>query len=164
MRERHLRRHCRALLRELNVPAPFGPRELCRRLSEHRGREIRLMPFPIEAPGPFGLWLSTDTADLVIYQSQTTRSHQEHIILHELGHIIAGHEGEAVEQAPGPELRGLPRSAYDNRQEREAELIATILHEWAGRSDGLGAEDRENAPETAVLDRIGHAIAHGGWS
>ena len=155
MREGPLRRRCRALLRELNVPAPFGPRELCRRLSEHRGREIRLVPFPIESPGPFGLWLSTDEADVVIYQSQTTRSHQEHIILHELGHIIAGHEGE---------VRGVPRSAYDSRQEREAELIATILHEWAGRSDGLGAEDRESVPETAALDRIGHAIARGGWS
>ncbi len=85
MRERHLRRRCRALLRELDVPRPFGHRELCRRLARHRGRPIRLMPFPIEQPGPSGIWLATDVADVIVYQSQTTAAHQEHIILHEVG-------------------------------------------------------------------------------
>ncbi|MBT0772280.1 ImmA/IrrE family metallo-endopeptidase [Kineosporia sp. J2-2] len=163
MRERQLRRRCRALLRELDVPQPFGSRELCRCLSAHRGRPIRLVPFPIESPGPFGIWFSTDAADVIIYQSQTTPAHQEHIILHEVGHIIAGHDGEQL--AAGEAVRVHRRSAYDNRQEREAELIATILHEWAGRSDGLGsraAADPGLAGHAAVLDRIGQALSGGG--
>lgn len=116
------------------------------------------MPYPIEQPGPFGIWLSTDAADLIVYQSQTTRAHQEHIILHEVGHIIAGHEGE-------PEYR---RSAYDSRQEREAELIAMILHEWAGRPDQLGEPDLAEDPDSsqaAALRRMGSALTGGGgWS
>ncbi|GAB3239882.1 ImmA/IrrE family metallo-endopeptidase [Kineosporia babensis] len=156
MRERQLRRRCRALLRELDVPAPFGPRELCRRLAQHRGRPIRLVPFAIEQPGPFGIWFATDAADVIVYQSQTTPAHQEHIILHEVGHIIAGHDGE-------PRLR----TAYDSRPEWEAELIATILHEWAGRGDGLGeaAAQAADPNRQAALERIGHALSGGGgWS
>jgi hypothetical protein len=163
MRERRLRRQCRALLRELDLPAPFGPRELCRRLSGHRGRPIRLMPYPIEQPGPFGIWFSTDATDLIVYQSQTTRAHQEHIILHEVGHIIAGHDGEVGD----PQVSVHRRSAYDSRQEREAELIAMILHEWAGRPDQLGEEGpaRPDDPaQAAALQRMGSAITGGsGW-
>lgn len=167
MRERRLRRQCRALLRELDLPAPFGPRELCRRLSGHRGRPIRLMPYAIEQPGPFGIWFSTDAADLIIYQSQTTPAHQEHIILHEVGHIIAGHEGE--QDDPGESgTRVHRRSAYDSRQEQEAELIAMILHEWAGRPDPLGTADEQNPADpgqAAALQRIGSALTGGsGWS
>ncbi|MCE0535676.1 ImmA/IrrE family metallo-endopeptidase [Kineosporia rhizophila] len=170
MRERHLRRRCRALLRELDVPRPFGHRELCRRLARHRGRPIRLMPFPIEQPGPSGIWLATDVADVIVYQSQTTAAHQEHIILHEVGHIIAGHDGESVD--PEESVRVHRRTAYDNRQEREAELIATILFEWSGRSDGLGDGLGERDPETvtdphqaAALERIANALTGGqGWS
>lgn len=157
MRERRLRRQCRALLRELDVPRPFGARELCRRLSEHRGRPIRLMAYPIERPGPFGLWLATDETDVIVYQSRTTPAHQEHIILHEVGHIIAGHEGES----------DLRRSSYDSRQEREAELIATILQAWAGRSDGLGERDEPGTDpgRAAALERMGPALSGGGgWS
>ena len=159
MQERRVRRRCRALLRELEVPAPFGPRELCRRLAEHRGRPIRLVPYPIELPGPFGLWIRTAGADLIVYQSQTPPAHQEHIILHEVGHIIAGHEGEPAEAGELPRRR---RSAYDCDQEREAELIATILHEWSGRCDQLGAVAHPpQASRVAALDRIGNALSAG---
>ena len=62
--------------------------EVCRRLGERRGKAIRLVAYPLEAPGPFGLWLNTPSADYILYQAETTPAHQQHIIAHELGHLL----------------------------------------------------------------------------
>ncbi|MGW2050993.1 hypothetical protein ACWCPF_38400 [Streptomyces sp. NPDC001858] len=127
------------------------------------------MPYPIEAPGPFGLWLMTDSADIVFYQQDTTRAHQDHIILHEVGHIIADHKDEqvwtpgddpAAGLLPGGLPRGLPRTCYDSRHEREAELIATIILERASFSDQLRGTDAAAPAEDPSLVRIEHALAH----
>ena len=40
-----------------------------------------------------GLWISTERADYIFYERDTTPSHQLRIILHEIGHMLLGHEG-----------------------------------------------------------------------
>ncbi|WP_433724380.1 hypothetical protein ACQP2Y_03100 [Actinoplanes sp. CA-051413] len=40
---------------------------------------------------PCGLWISVETADYVFYDPETSQLHAEHIILHELGHMLSGH-------------------------------------------------------------------------
>jgi len=62
--------------------------ELCRALGKKRGRPIVLKPAPLEKPGPSGLWVDTPGMDIILYQQETTRLHQKHIILHEVGHIL----------------------------------------------------------------------------
>lgn len=103
MKERELRRRCRKLLKDLDIGPPLDVEQLCARLGEQRGKPIRLMPYPLEVPGPFGCWIATSAADYIFYQAETTKPHQDHIILHELGHMLADHhpQGDA-------EPHGLP--------------------------------------------------------
>jgi hypothetical protein len=154
MRERALRRRCRRLLRELDVRPPLDVRELCDRLAASRGRPIRLVPYPIEVPGPFGLWFATDAADFVVYQQETTRPHQNHIILHELGHMIAEHPSDDEST-----VKVARRTCYDSEHEREAELIATIILEWASVLDTVHGGRQDPA-----ADRLGDSLSHHhGW-
>src|SRR5437773_332962 len=92
--ERELRRQCRRLLKDLGIQPPLRVAELCRRVGERRGKPIKLIAHPIPVPGPFGAWITTKDVDYILYQEQTTLPHQRHIVLHELGHILAGHTSD----------------------------------------------------------------------
>ncbi|MFC0544698.1 hypothetical protein [Kutzneria chonburiensis] len=149
-----LRRRCRRLLRELDVRPPLDVRDLCDRLAARRGKPIRLVPYPIEIPGPFGLWFATDSADFIVYQQETTRPHQNHIILHELGHMIAEHPSD--DESTAFVAR---RTCYDSAHEREAELIATIILEWASVLDTV-----HSGRQDPTVDRLGDSLSHHhGW-
>ncbi|GAB3435088.1 hypothetical protein [Actinophytocola sediminis] len=173
MRERELRRRCRKLLNELDIRPPLDVHELCRRVGAQRGKPIRPVAHPMPVPGPFGAWITTDTADYVFYQQATSRAHQAHIVLHELGHILAGHRGaeddallgdsvtgQFPDLAPEAVRRALGRTSYDSEQEREAETVATIILEWASVLDSVGpsAASSDAAARrmgTALTDRLG---------
>ncbi|NYT95429.1 hypothetical protein HW126_16740 [Salinispora sp. H7-4] len=171
MRERALRKSCRALLRELDIRPPLDVRELCRRLAERRGRPIRLVPYPIQIPGPFGLWVMTDSADVIFFQKETTAPHQDHIILHEIGHIIADHPSDETESEgldlltpvkPNGTTRALRRTCYDSAHEREAELVATVILEWASVLNPL--HRTASSHDHPGVDRIGTSLDHHhGW-
>lgn len=145
MRERQLRQRYKRELRGLGIRPPLRVDTLCERLGERRGRPIRLAPFSLPVPGPFGLWVATSSIDYIVYQAETTRIHQDHIILHEVGHILADHASDDAddeywrEAMPdlSPEMirRALRRTCYDAAHEREAELVATIIMEWASVLD-----------------------------
>jgi hypothetical protein len=170
VRERELRRRCRRLLNELDIRPPLDVTELCRRLGTQRGKPIRLVEHPIPIPGPFGVWIATETADYILYQQHTSKSHQDHIVLHEIGHMIAGHQGEehenqAIEQLlpgmqPAAVRRSLLRTSYDNEHELEAETVATIILEWASVLDRVVGR----ASTDAVAERMGSALGDRlGW-
>ncbi|WP_410597078.1 hypothetical protein [Amycolatopsis sp. lyj-23] len=164
MNERLLRRRCRRLLNELDIRPPLDVVELCRRVGERRGKPIRLLAHSIPVPGPFGVWISTRPADYILYQRETSKPHQNHIILHELGHLLAGHESDPCDDdllaefypdmstdslrrrypdlEPDAVRRALRRTSYDTDQEREAETTATIILEWASVLDQVGAGGR----------------------
>ena len=158
MRERQLRQRCRRLLNGLGITPPLNVAELCQRVGQQRGRPIRVLGYPMPAAGPFGVWIATDRADYVLYQQETSRAHQDHIILHELGHILADHIGDGNAPAttlypdidPAVVLRALQRTSYDDEHEREAEMIATIILEWASVLDRVAA--RSNQPTTRRMD------------
>jgi hypothetical protein len=168
--ERHLRRRCRDLLRELGIRPPLDVATLCARLAEHRGRPIHLMPFPLPVPGPYGVWLATSRADHIVYQEQTTRPHQDHIILHELGHLIAGHPSDeddggllrAMFPTIDPEVVRLMlrRTSYDTSQEREAETVATIILQWASVLDFIVPRLSSSAGSLNMQDALGERV---GW-
>jgi hypothetical protein len=149
MSERALRRRCRSLLRQLDMRPPLDVAEMCDRLGTLRGRPIYLLAHPLPASGPFGVWLSTPAADHIAYLQQTSRPHQVHIILHELGHVIADHRSDEQDDDvlqmiypsidPDVVRRALRRTSYDNAQEREAETVATIILQWASVLDPLAA-------------------------
>lgn len=152
---RAVRRRCIARLRTLPLPVPFDLRVFCAALAAERGRLLLLEPFPIGAtlrrsprpsPGPesatTGVWYAGAATDYIFYEHETSPLHQEHIILHELSHLLCGHPPR-VEAATGLQATMLPhvrldliegalqRGAYSTAEEREAEMLASLILERA---------------------------------
>lgn len=141
---RAVRERCAARLHTLPVPVPFDLHAFCAALAAQRRRPLRLEPFPptASARGSTGVWFAEATADIIFYEQQTSLLHQEHIILHELSHMLCGHpprvEAAASLQATVlPHIRldliegALHRAAYSTAEEREAEIFASLLLERA---------------------------------
>ncbi|MET8299234.1 hypothetical protein ABZ729_15565 [Streptomyces sp. NPDC006678] len=169
MNERALRKRCKRILRSLGITPPLRVDDLCERLGKHRGRSIRLVPHSLPVPGPYGLWVATGKADYIFYQRETSRAHQDHIILHEVGHILADHHGDLLDfgELDGvfPDIasdsvrRALRRTSYDEVHEQEAELVATIILEWAAVLDRITPHPARSTPtrrvQSALADRQG---------
>ncbi|MFE3551804.1 hypothetical protein ACFXN2_24440 [Streptomyces kronopolitis] len=97
--------------------------------------------------------------------------HQDHIILHEVGHILADHQddGRSAGELPdfGPDHprdvtpRGFRRTCYTEDYEREAELVATIIQEWAMVIDHAVP----HSPEDSTLGPLRSALnPRWGWT
>jgi hypothetical protein len=138
MNLRHLRRICAARVEALDLPFPFDVHKLCESVERARGRMIRLVPCTLPAGSPSGLCVSTNVGDYIFYESQTSAFHQEHIILHEVGHLLCEHCAPSVsrEEVSGlllPDLdadmvqRVLGRTCYPMWAEQEAEIIASLI-------------------------------------
>jgi hypothetical protein len=147
MRLRALEKQVRRMLAGLEVPDPFDLRAFCASVAAARGRDLHLHQLPAAGVNgtACGLWLATDKADHVFYAAGTGWLHQQHIILHEIGHILSEHvapdpEPEDVTALLLPDLdpatvaRVLRRSSYSAPQEQVAEMIATMLNERAASS------------------------------
>lgn len=119
-----------------------------RAVESFRGRAIRLWPVAIPAPLQFGLWLAGRETDYIFYEARTARVHQEHIIAHEISHMLLGHQTLQVATAthktvnallaglaapeqnspPAPLLRDL-LSLRSREHEAAAEELALILQQ-----------------------------------
>jgi hypothetical protein len=167
-----LRQRCRERLRGLPVPRPFDVRTLCERVADGRGRPIHLMAVAMPAAGPCGLWISGERQDHIVYERSTSPMHQEHIIVHELAHLVLGHEGGAGLSSehlgrlfprldPAMVRRALGRAAYSTDEEREAEMLASLLLEQADRCPPRRARatDPGSAAIAARLESSLHADA-----
>ena len=127
------------------LPAPFDAVELIARLAERRGRPIELIPVTARPDAPCGMLMVTAHADCILYAADTTALHQQHILLHEAAHLVCGHDrsGSAPEGVERllPHLpdslvhRVLGRTVYSEPQEREAELLASLIRSRAARDD-----------------------------
>ncbi|GAA2591591.1 hypothetical protein [Streptomyces axinellae] len=135
-----LQQRCESVLNQLSVPHPFAIDTLCQELSAQRQRPLHLHPLPQQTAqnSICGVWLATETDDHIFFEQRTSRVHQEHILLHEIGHMLFDHHGTdldhgKVSQALLPDLspqlvqRLLGRTSYTNRQEQEAEMLASLL-------------------------------------
>jgi hypothetical protein len=131
--------------RALDIQPPLSVATLCAALGKKRGRLIEPRPYPLPMPGPLGLWFELPEVDLVLYQQATTKLPQDHIILHEvMGHIFGDHQSDDDGARWDVMIPGLKPSAvdrvfrrcsYDDEQECEAELAATIILAWASVLD-----------------------------
>jgi hypothetical protein len=132
------RRAARAKLRALDitVPSPFDIDDFVSVVSSARGRPIRIvaLDFPPRA-GSCGAWVASANADYVCVDRHVPPLLREHIILHELSHIICDHSGTPTAEQltqyglldPSIVRRMLERSLYDSAEEREAELLASEI-------------------------------------
>ncbi|MEU3166758.1 hypothetical protein [Streptosporangium sp. NPDC006930] len=134
---KRIRRRCDEILRDLPLPTPFDAVELCETVARRRGRAIRLAPMR-NGFGVMGLWAAVGDVDMIFYEEATTPPHQEHIILHELGHLLCGHDKAQLPVAeyalplmPGLDPRMvrtvLGRTSYSAAEEQEAELLASLI-------------------------------------
>ena len=128
----------------LDLPDPFDAEGFIAALARKRGRPIELIGVPARPDRPCGLLVTTARTDLIIYSSDTSTVHRRHILLHEAAHLVCEHD--AAGPGPGGGLSTLlphlspslirsvlGRTVYTEPQEREAELIATMIHHRVAR-------------------------------
>lgn len=103
---RQLRARSRRVLRELDLRPPLDLESLRHGLAERRRRPILLAANPdLGGCGTFGFtWDdSVGGVTVIMYEANTTRTHQTMIILHELAHLILEHRGCAIDRLYGVE-------------------------------------------------------------
>jgi hypothetical protein len=168
MADRKLRRRCETILAELNIPDVVDVRELCDVIAERQGKPIHLLGESLPASSPCGLAVRTEGFDAIFYEADTSRVHQEHIIRHELGHLLCGHLTAPVLDAEASRLllpnldpslvqAVLGRTNYSEVEEKEAEMIASLLlrRSVLVRPDRTAADDPAVSP---VLGRLHHTL------
>ncbi|MFI1767662.1 regulator component [Streptomyces sp. NPDC020800] len=154
-----LQRRCRAILSDLGVPRSVSREAIHERVEELRGRPLILKELPERAAstGVCGLWLGTDDADYVFYEARTAPLHREHIIMHEIGHVLCDHHRGVTARTDalvGQLLDGLQpwlverlmaRTGYSTAEEQEAEMIASLIQSAGTPGRSVGALGRLGA-------------------
>lgn len=133
----------------LTVPEPWDLKSFIDGVASKRGKPIRLMPHSglFGSGQPCGIWIGRTTDDIIVYDDTTSNYHVEHIVLHELGHLLLQHRNHPNSDPnalsihellpdvdPATVLHVLGRTAYDNEQESQAELFASFLMTESRRS------------------------------
>jgi hypothetical protein len=99
------------------------------------GRPLRVVLAAQTFPAPSGAWLRTATGDVIVIDRDASPLHRDHILAHELAHVLLGHDqldGHAATAVlPGLDpavVRGvLARHGSRHAEEREAELLASLI-------------------------------------
>ncbi|KMO97743.1 hypothetical protein [Streptomyces roseus] len=91
--DRRARRLSRRFVKGLDLPPAADVRELIPAIQRISGHPTRLAPAPAGSfQGICGMWIRTAAGiDYIFVHENTSRVHQDHIIAHEIGHIIRGH-------------------------------------------------------------------------
>lgn len=148
MKAKQLKEQCNQIACALDLPPAWSIPDLASRLSALSGRPVHIDLLPQEVnDAPCGLWVSTAAANYIFARHGTSVLHQKHFVLHEVGHMICGHQGvnlapELVTMLPRlkhlkPEVvrRALARTTYSSPQEREAEMFADLLYYYSTKGN-----------------------------
>ncbi|WP_338771106.1 hypothetical protein V7968_09735 [Nocardia vulneris] len=129
------------LVRTLALPRTWRRDTFLEQVAALVGKQIRLLPLTAEVAGqlPCGLVLERADDVVIAYDATGSEYHADHIILHEVGHLLLAHGGQrstAPDAAvqilfpnvrPETVLRVLHRGDYDDLAERQAELFASLI-------------------------------------
>jgi hypothetical protein len=155
--DRELHQYCSSITRGLTLPRPFSAKALCEALAAQSARRIYLHPYEAVGVGtdaPCGAWIATDQADHIFFEQRTSKYHQEQIILHEIGHVLCCHRLQDISETmlsetnllddPGIVHGALLRTSYTTQQEKEAELVASMLlaRSMSWDADGVQLAER----------------------
>lgn len=165
---RRLRRTSEDLFDRLDLPVGSGITTLIERLSRERRRPIQVLPVSLGAGEPCGMWLAMQTVDIIVVEADTTAFHRDHIIAHELAHMLCNHSSSSEIETDGlnllfPHLDTgrvidiLGRTHYPNEEERAAEVVASLILERVTRPP---RESRWEVPSrhAAVVARIDKSL------
>ncbi|SDN06494.1 hypothetical protein [Allokutzneria albata] len=155
MLDQLLRHRCTQRLEGLRLPQPLSAAALRDEITRLRQRRLYLHPI-VPNTGMCGLWLETERADHIFVERRTSHAHQQHILAHELGHMLFEHSHPIVDEstlvlgsgrvssASGEDVARtlLAGSNYSSEEEAEAEMVATLILESALRAP----TDRRRAP------------------
>ncbi|MGW2248775.1 hypothetical protein ACWCXH_01020 [Kitasatospora sp. NPDC001660] len=171
LNDKELRKRCADVVARIDFPSPFSINALVDSVERRRGRQISLVPvaLPVHPGSPCGLWVATDDIDYVLYLQETSRAHQEHIVMHELGHMLLGHGSTEADQAEATRLlmptldprfvqAVLARSVYTSQEERAAELVASLLPLRAGREAAQARQEPVSPGMANLVRHIGAAL------
>ncbi|AOP48809.1 hypothetical protein SL103_23465 [Streptomyces lydicus] len=176
MRVGQIRRRCKRLIKELQLPAATDLRGMCDIVGARVERPVHLVPMSLGGVVS-GMTAVTDDAYWIFYELRTSPWHQAHIVLHEIGHLLLGHGQDpavtedalkiwtpSVDVTTAMQRMGLTMGfarhhGYDNLAERETEVLGTLLMERVAPS----AAERElplegQAAELAAA--LGPALQH----
>jgi hypothetical protein len=145
------------MLREHCLNPPVQVRALKAELEQARGRAIQFVPVRTDGRSRCGLWVSAGDTDYILHEQATSPLHSRHIKLHELAHMLWGHQGTSPfapeflrlvmpDLDPARVRQVLGRSAYAQVAELEAEMTATMLGEVAA-PETLPDEDEERVAD-----------------
>jgi hypothetical protein len=153
---------CVQRLRGIEIPRPFRLDVFAATVAGHRRRALHILPLPglDGSDGLSGAWVATDTADYVLIDADASPWHRNLIGLHEISHLLCGHDAEdrgLRELAAGllPCLsnvtiqRILGRRGFSSSAEQEAELMACLI--LAGLPVSAFGVAREAAIDLASL-------------
>lgn len=176
-RVRHRRqqwRRCQEAVRAVPIPEPFDVDVLCQQLAERRGRPIRVLTSAEAVEHmPCGVWIATASEDIFFIAPDVTDVHREHIILHEVGHMVCSHASTtadlvALSTRLMPHLdralvkHVLGRTSYDTPQEHEAELFATMLGSRLNSSRRAPSAAPRSEPAAMTMTRLTRTLGSEG--
>ena len=134
------------LAKLIPIPRPWAVREYLRRVAEARQRPITVLPVEtgrLAGSGcgtGSGLWIGREHDDIILHTADTTAWHAEHIICHEVGHMLLAHDRDTDEEldeaallklmpslSPQAIRSVLRREDYASPRERAAETFADLV-------------------------------------
>ncbi|PXX68838.1 hypothetical protein DFR70_102524 [Nocardia tenerifensis] len=135
-------KHVRTLTASLEVPRPWHLATFVDQVATRLGKPIALSPQPdLTANGfPCGVVIERPDRFVVAYDAASSGYHTDHIVLHEIGHLLLDHAGYVsphdrartltqlfADVDPAVVLRVLARTDYDDIMESQAELFASLV-------------------------------------
>lgn len=164
MEMKMVRRRCEARLRGISIPIPFDIATFSEIVANGRGRPISLQPMTLNGEVS-GAWVAMPSVDIVFFEERTSPLHQQHIILHELSHILCDHRGIALNvdglrsllssTAPVKRLRVLQRNHYSDEEEQEAEILASLILDFVNHAQAnIAIGDPDIAGTLRLLDNL----------
>ena len=132
-------------------------------LAERLGKQVHCVPMPLHADDLFGSWISTPQVEYIFYDATALPVHQLHIQLHEIAHILCGHETveihEPVELATLMESLEQVRLRRTDRGEieQEVEILTALIQESVfrhGRQAALTRFDFQNQDEVRLVQMM----------
>ncbi|WP_245746153.1 CUE domain-containing protein [Nocardia altamirensis] len=147
MRERIWRRRADPMVEQVRrmrdalvVPEPWDLTVFLEQIPGMVGKRIRLVTLPDRSGLPCGLVVEQIEDIVIAYDAESSGYHADHIVLHEIGHLLLDHGPDAGARTqrgtlellfpdidPDTVLRVLQRSDYDDAAERQAELFASLV-------------------------------------
>lgn len=147
---------CAQRLRGIEIPRPFNLDVFAATVAQRRQRALHVLPLPglDGSDGLSGAMVTTDTADLVLIDADASPWHRDLIGLHEISHLLCGHDvddsglRDLAESLP-PCLstvtvhRMLGRRGFSSGTGQETELIDFERSRASPRPPGISAAEQE---------------------